>query len=1115
MSGPNNGHGAPAAAGKPLTFSLNGVQVEAQAGQTILEAARAKGVVIPTLCHHPALEAYGGCRLCMVEITQGKRKRLVTSCNYEVREGLEVQSDSERVHKSRRMSLELLLARCPEVQSIRELAGKYGVQTPRFPLEKEDCILCGLCVRICRERMGPGVADFVGRGADIKVDTPYHRGSEVCLECGACESVCPTHSIRLKTVYEVPPVEQLSEFDQRLRQRPTIYIPFPQALPNAPVLDRTNCVRFRQAERGVEACGICAEACPVKAIDYNQTDQTVSIEAGAVILAPGFCAYDPAGRPGLHAYAFPNVVSSLQFERILSASGPYMGRVQRPSDFRKPERIAFIQCVGSRDEQHNYCSSVCCMYAIKEAIIAKEHEADLACEVFYMDVRAHGKGFDAYYERAKELGIRFTRCRPSKIEEIEDRRLRIGFVGEDDQRYQTRDFDLVILSVGLEPPAEARELAATFGIELNQHGFAATRPFDAVATTRDGVWVAGPFAAPKDIPETVVESSSAAARAMVALAEARGTLVTKKELVPERNVTGEPPRIGVFVCHCGRNIGSVVNVPSVAEYARRLPRVVYATDNLYTCSSDTQELIKARIQEHRLNRVIVASCSPRTHEPLFQQTIREAGLNPNLFEMANIRDQCSWVHMHEQAEATIKAKDLVRMAVAKANLIEPLGSLTLPVTQKALVVGGGVAGLTAALALADQGFPVTLVEKAPELGGNALRAGLNLEGRDIGAHVRGLIRRVKAHDKITTYTNARLESVEGFVGNFKSKVSVSVKASRAAAQHPAKGAANPAPDKLVEVEHGVVILAAGGRESVPREYLYGKNPRVKTLLECSQLAAAEDCKVPDSVVFIQCVGSREPDHPYCSRLCCAGALKNAIRMKEKNPAARIFILYRDLRAYGFREQHYTRARELGVIFVQYDPEAAPSVREAASGNGQALLIVGIHDKVLDADLEIEADLLVLSARVDPNPENVRLAQLFKVPLNSDGFFLEAHAKLRPVEFATDGVYMAGAAHYPKDAEESSSQALAASSRAATVLSKDTVEAGGKTAYINPARCSACGACLTVCPYNAICIDEDKEVAVINEILCKGCGACVATCKGSAPNLRGFKDEQILSVINAL
>ncbi len=414
--------------------------------------------------------------------------------------------------------------------------------------------------------------------------------------------------------------------------------------------------------------------------------------------------------------------------------------------------------------------------------------------------------------------------------------------------------------------------------------------------------------------------------------------------------------------------------------------------------------------------------------------------------------------------------------------------------------GRGLAGLTAALALADQGFPVTLVEKSAALGGNALRAGFTLEGGDIAEHVRDLMRRVKAHDKITVHRTPDWNRWT---------------ASWATSSPSCRVKAGPREAKTVEVEHGVVIIATGGRESVPQQYLYGQDPRVKTLLEVSELAAAADYQVPDSVVFIQCVGSREPDHPYCSRLCCAGALKNAIRMKERNPRARVFILYRDVRTYGFREEHYTRARELGVVFVRYDPQAAPAVREASSGNGKPALVVGVHDKVLGADLEIQADLLVLSSRVEPNPDNARLGQLFKVPLNADGFFLEAHAKLRPVEFATDGVYMAGAAHYPKDVGESASQAMAAASRAATVLSKDTVEAGGKTAYINPARCSACGACVTVCPYTAIAIDEDKEVAVINEILCKGCGACVATCKGSAPNLKGFKDEQILSVINAL
>jgi heterodisulfide reductase subunit A len=1084
-----------------VNVTINGTSYEAEAGQTILEVAKANQIEIPTLCYNNALEAYGGCRLCVVEATVRGRKRLVTSCNYEVKDGLEVETDTERVHKSRRMSIELLLSRCPEVEVLQQLANKYDIEQPRFPLETDDCILCGLCVRICQERMGVGVASFVGRGADIRVDTPYHRGSDVCISCGACESVCPTNSIRLKTVYQKTPTAQISEFDMGLRGRPSVYIPFPQALPNTPIIDRDNCARFLQGERGIEACGICQEACPAGAIDYKQTDQVVEVEAGAVILAPGFCTFDAAQKPELGFPTFSDVVTSLQFERILSASGPYMGHVLRPSDSKKPDRIAFIQCVGSRDSDHNYCSSVCCMYAIKEAIIAKEHEPGLDCEIFYMDIRAHGKGFDAYYDRAKELGIVFTRCRPSKVQRIESTgKLEIGYVDEDTQSYAAKEFDMVVLSVGLQPPKEARELADKFGIQLNAHGFAATKAFDTASSTREGVLVAGPFSQPKDIPETVVEASGAAARAMVSLAEVRGTQVSKKELPPERDVSGEPPRIGVFVCHCGRNIGSVVNVPSVVEYVRRLPHVVFATDNLYTCSSDAQEVIRAQIQEYNLNRVIVASCSPRTHEPLFQQTIREAGLNPNLFEMANIRDQCSWVHMNEHEEATVKSKDLVRMAVAKANLIEPLGTLTLPVTRSAFVLGGGIAGMTAALAIADQGFPVALVEKSDSLGGNALRAGRSIDGRDIGAYVRSLIKRIQTHQMITVYTDARLDEVDGFVGNFKSTVSVKA------------GKGDP---EKVEIEHGVAVVAAGGSESVPVEYLYGKNEGVKTLLEVGELLDNEKYRVPDTVVFIQCVGSRDEEHPYCSRICCAGALKNAIRMKERNPQARIFILYRDMRSYGFREEYYAAAREMGITFVQYDPEAKPVVRSSAGGNGKPGVRVSVFDKILDAELEIPADLLVLSARIDPNPENFRLAQLYKVPTNSDGFFMEAHAKLRPVEFATDGVYMAGFAHYPKDVDESICQAMAASSRALTVLANDTVEAGGKTAYIDPTRCSACGACVTVCPFGAIEIDEEKEVAVVNEILCKGCGACAATCKSSAPNLKGFKDEQILAVINAL
>jgi heterodisulfide reductase subunit A len=1029
----------------------------------------------------------------MVEVAAGKRKRLVTSCNFEATEGLEVETDSDRVRRSRRMTLELLLSRCPQVEVLQTLARQYGVETPRFPPEKDDCILCGLCVRICRERMGVGAADFVGRGAEIRVDTPYHRGSQVCMLCGACESVCPTKSIRLKAVFERPPVGQGSEFDQGLRRRPTIYIPFPQALPNAPVIDRTNCVHFQR-----DACGICAEACPAGAIDYEQQDQVVELEAGAVILSPGFCVYDATQRPELGFGVHPNVVNSLQFERILSASGPTMGHVVRPSDHARPGRIAFIQCVGSRDSRNDFCSSVCCMYAIKEAIIAKEHEPDVHCEIFFMDIRAHGKGFDAYYERAKQLGIRFTRCRPSAVEEIQPgRSLRIGYVDEDTQEYRTGEFDLVVLSAGLEPPREVRDLAERFGIELDGHGFARTQPFNPVASTRPGVYVSGPFSEPKDIPETVMEASSASLQAMVQLAGSRGTRVVARELPPERDVSGQEPRIGVFVCHCGKNIGGYVDVPAVREYAAGLANVVYAADNLYTCSSDTQTLIRDRVVEHNLNRVIVASCSPRTHEPLFQQTIRQAGLNPHLFTMANIRDQCSWIHMHERKEATAKAKDLVRMAVTKARFSEPLTSLYLPVTQKALVVGGGIAGLSGALALADQGFEVFLVEKSPELGGNARRIGRTAGGEDVQAYLGKLIERARRHRKIRIFTGAELAEVTGYVGNFTSTVS---------------RRENGSPAAKIELKHGAVIIATGAAESRPTEYLYGEDERVMTLLEAEEALEGGRLAVPDNVVMIQCVGSREPQHLYCSRVCCAAAVKNAIRIKEARPEANVFLLYRDIRTYGFQERHYSRARELGIVFARYTLESKPRVSRR-----DGALLVSVFDPLLQAELEIPAGLLVLASRIDANPDNEGLSRLFKVPLNQDRFFLEAHVKLRPVDFATEGVYLAGMAHNPKGLSESISQAQAAAARAATIISKDTYLAEATIAAVNDELCDGCGICVGVCEYNALEIEEKpdgKKIVRLNEAACKGCGACVAACPSGAMEQKGFKNEQILAEIDA-
>ena len=852
---------------------------------------------------------------------------------------------------------------------------------------------------------------------------------------------------------------------------------------------------------GCSLCMECVAACKAGAIAHTLCDQVTRVEVGAIVLAPGFGEFDAARKFTLGYSRSDNIVSAMEFERILSSSGPFGGHVTRPSDHGPVRRLAFIQCVGSRDKQcgHEYCSSVCCMYAVKEAVIAKEHENTIEPTIFYMDMRAHGKDFDKYVERAQnEYGVRFKRARVYTMEEGADGKVVVTYEDENGA-FQREAFDMGVLSIGLEPGADFPDLARRTGLELNEHGFFRTSTFSPLDTTRPGIYVCGAAAGPKDIPETVVQSSAAAARAGMLLgAETRGTLTQAKQYPPERDVSFMGPRIGVFVCHCGINIGGVVDVPSVAEYARTLPNVVYAEENLYTCSQDTQDKMKEIIEENRLNRVVVASCSPRTHEPLFQETIREAGLNPHLFEMANIRDQCSWVHMQDKPAATDKSFDLVRMAVAKVRRANPLQSMLLDVNHDALVVGGGLAGLTAAEALAGQGFAVTVVEKDGELGGNMLRVGRTLDNADVRAQLRERVDAVRENPRITVLTNSRLKEVKGFVGNFETTVET----------------VNGKGPKETTVLHGATIIATGASESRPAEYEYDKSRRIVTQLELeAKLGKGKKTsafRVPPSVVMIQCVGSRDDEHPYCSRVCCGTAIKNAIRLKELRPDGNVTVLFRDIRTYGFTETQYTRARELGVQFVRYDPDNKPTVTA-----DKGPVSVSVHDTLLDRDVSFPADLLVLSSRIDANPANGQTAGFFKLPINSDGFFLEAHVKLRPVDFATAGVFVCGMAHYPKPMDETIGQALAAAGRAATILSRDTIEAEPRISHVREDRCAGCGACVDVCAYHAIELDLEKGVAVVNEGICKGCGACAATCRSGALDVRGFLDEQILDVLNSL
>lgn len=843
-------------------------------------------------------------------------------------------------------------------------------------------------------------------------------------------------------------------------------------------------------------CGLCSEClqclsvCEKNCIDHEMNDEEVVIDVGALILSPGHNLFEAESR-GEYGYGiYDNVLTSMEFERMLSASGPFGGEIKRLSDGQHPEKIAFIQCVGSRDIScgRGYCSTVCCMYSIKEAIIAKEHQEGLDTTIFYMDLRAFGKGFDEYVIKAKEkYGVTFRPAMVSKVIELqEDKRLRIKYFNEQRELAQ-EDFDLVVLATGMAPLKEAKEMAHNLGIELNSYGFCHTEDYAPNYTSREGIFVSGSFSEPKDIPASVTDASSAAAIASTILAPARHTLTQNREY-PEEMELSDSLRIGVFICHCGRNIGSVVDVPAVVEEAALLPDVAHAEQNLYTCSQDALERIKEIIKEKGLNRVVVASCTPRTHELLYQETIREVGLNPHLFEMANIREHVSWVHRRSPKEATEKAKVLVRMAVARAKLKEPIYPSSVPINHEALVIGGGLAGMTAALNLARQGFPTHVVERGQDLGGNLSSFYRTLKGWDPRDLLHSLQKRVEEEELITVYKGSEVVEVHGYVGNYRSLI---------------KGRG-----RETTIEHGVILVATGAKEIPPNEHLYGESRRVLTQLELEKMLHQGGAREKGGTyVMIQCVGSRNDEAPYCSRVCCSHAIKNALHIKELDPTAKIMIFYRDMRTYGFREDYYYQARKKGVLFVSYDVERMPVIKK--KGEGLQVLYV---DPILEEEMELKANYVILSAGMEPR-ENTELAQLLKIPTTREGFFLEAHVKLKPVEFAACGIYLCGLAHSPQDMGETMAQAQAAAMRASTILSKERMESTGAIAAVHERLCVGCEACVDLCPYGAREVDRERMVAFVNDVLCQGCGACVAGCPSGASRHRGFQREEILAMID--
>ncbi len=977
------------------------------------------------------------------------------------------------------------------VEKSPTVGGKMAHLDKTFPTN--DCSMCIESPKFVECKRHPNIEILTyaevlgveGEAGDFTVSVvkkPRYVDENKCTGCTVCVEYCP--------------VEYPDQFNQEISTNKAIHIYFAQAIPLVTYIDES-CIYLKEKK-----CQICVASCKTNAINFDQKPEKVEIKVGAIILSPGLEPFDPKLSAEYHYGDFQNVVTALDYERLLCATGPYEGEIRRASDKKHPHKIAWVHCVGSRrvtPGNNSYCSAVCCTYTQKQVILTKDHDEGAECTIFHNDIRSYGKDFERFFQRTEKLpGVRFIRGYPSMVkEDPETRNITLRYPAPHGG-VEEAEFDMVVLSVGLAPPAKVRELARTFGIELNAHGFCKTNPVNPMETTRPGIFVSGAFQGPMDIPESVLTASGAGSQCGELLNFRRGGLSRDRIYPPEKDVTGEEPKVGVYVCHCGANIGRVVDVPDTVQYALTLPNVVHAEESLFICSTEAAAMLAKDIRERGLNRVIVAACTPRTHEPLFRDTLREAGINQYYYDMANIREHCSWVHSKEKEAATRKAKDIIRMSVARVHHLEPLQEFALPVDKRALVVGGGIAGMTSALSIANQKHEVYLLEKEPRLGGMAQRLHYTLDGQvDVQAYLHDLIRKVHEHPLIHVHTEAEIFDAGGYVGNFITRV------------RSERG--------LIKIKHGATVIAIGADEYKPVEYGYGEDDRVMTHLELEERIAYGEKEVLDarSLVMIQCVGCRDETRNYCSRICCSHAVKNALKLKENNPGMDICILYRDMRTYGLSEDYYREASEKDVKFIRYEPDDPPKV-EAAQEGGRRFLRVTVADPILDKTLAVEADVLSLGAAIVPSAESEEVSGKFKVTLGPDGFCQEAHVKLRPVDFAAEGVFLCGTAHYPKHIPETVNQAYGAAGRALTLLANDTVTASGSVCQVTEKLCLGCGVCASACTYGAIEIHKTKQghKAQVIPVLCKGCGLCNAKCPTGAIQLKHYTDLELTSQIIA-
>jgi heterodisulfide reductase subunit A len=963
------------------------------------------------------------------------------------------------------------------------IGGRMTQLDKTFPTN--DCAMCILSPKMLEISRHPlitiqtstRVIEVRGQAGDFQVllsRSPRFVDVSKCSGCGECVRVCPQ---KLPDPYNLG-----------LTQTKAIHLPFPQAIPQAAYITPEACRVFKG-----KSCEACLKVCTAGAINLKEAAVEWLESVGAIIVATG-AAPAPAGDfPG---YGHPDVVTSLEFERLLSATGPHGGKLMRPSDQTEPSRLAFIQCVGSRDPQTGvvYCSALCCMSSVKAALVAREiSPRGVESTIFCMDLRAQGKGYEAYVEQAEAHGLNLVHSRVTAVTPRTEGGVLVRFT-DGGGRPREQPFDLAVLAMGLRGGDRLSGLAQRLGVELNEHGFIKTSPLIPVLSSRLGVLVCGTAREPMDIPESVSTAGAAAATASRLLTTASRAWAPRPKPVPGR-AADFPPRIGVFLCHCGTNIANTIDLTRLAAAVVRLPGVVHVEDNLFSCAVESTTRMKETIQALRLNRVVVAACSPRTHEGVFREVLEAAGLNPGYFAFANIREQCAWVHQAEPEEALTKALGLVAMAVNRAAVLSPIQPPSFPVIPRALVLGGGVAGLSAALTLADQGFHTYLVERESSLGGLARELFFTLEGPDPQDFLHELQAAVYHHPNIEVHLQTELTQVQGHVGQFKSSVRrLTMK-----------------DFQTRELSHGVIVVATGGREYRPQgHYHYGDEPRVLTQRELEARINFGDLDLPKvrRLVMIQCVGSREPEHPYCSRLCCSQALKNALLLKERYPLMEITILYRDIRAYGFREAYYVKAKERGVTFIPFAAAKPPRLTTAR----RRPLTVWVQDELLGQEVPLTADLVVLSAGIEPAAGSEQVAQQLRIPQTTGGFFLEAHQKLKPVESATEGVFLCGVAHYPKSLGETAAQAQAAAIRAAAILFQTELLASELVAMISREKCRRCLTCVRLCPFGAVsCADTKPEV---HPEVCRGCGVCVVECPAAAIRMSRGTEPELAAQIEA-